>query len=112
MSESPDVKVTKSENYQVFQVTGQLSHISYDGIKLTVINDKLDIAPAVAGDNFKMSKATITREIQCTLDLSPFSLKSWALLLNQELKKYENLFGTILSPEEIQERFKNPGEKK
>ena len=111
MSESPDVKVTKSDNYQVFQVTGQISHISYDGIKLTVINDKLDIGPAVAGDNFKMSKATITREIQCTIDLSPFSLKSWAILLNQELKKYEDLFGNIMSPEEIQEKFKNAGKK-
>ena len=112
MSETPDVKVSKSENYKVIQVTGQISHISYDGIKLTVLNDVLDLAPAVTGDNFKMSKATITREIQCTIDLSPFSLKSWALLLNQELKKYETLFGTILSPEEIQEKFKNPGGQK
>ncbi len=108
MSEAPDVQVSQSDTYKEINVTGQVSNLNYDGMKLTVLHDSFNLQPALSGAQFKMSKATINRTIECTINLSPVNLKSWAILFDQELKKYEKLFGTILSPEEINEKFKNP----
>lgn len=108
MSETPDVQVSRSETFKEINVTGQVSNLNYDGLKLTVLHDSLNLEGALGGTQIKKSKTTINREIECTLNLAPIQLKSWAILLQNELKKYEGLFGTILSPEEIQEKFKNP----
>jgi len=106
MSETPDVNVKESDFFKEIIVTGQISNLNYDGLKLTVLHDSLNLQEAVKGSQIKVSKTTINRQIECTLNLSPLQLKSWAILLQTELKKYEELFGTILSPEEIQEKFK------
>jgi len=108
MSETPDVRVSQSETFKEINVTGQISNLNYDGLKLTVLHDSLNLQPALSGTQIKMAKATINRKIECTINLSPVNLKSWAILFQKELEKYEKMFGTILSPEEIQEKFKNP----
>jgi len=108
MSEAPDVQVSKSETFKEINVTGQVSNMNYDGLRLTVIHDSLNLGAALSGTQIKTSKTTINREIECTLNLSPVHLKDWAILFQKELEKYEKLFGTILSPEEIAEKFKSP----
>jgi len=108
MSEAPDVQVSKSETFKEINVTGQVSNLNYDGLRLTVIHDSLNLGAALSGTQIKTSKTTINREIECILNLSPVNLKGWAILFQKELERYEKLFGTILSPEEIAEKFKNP----
>jgi len=108
MSEQPDVQVKESDCFREILVTGQISNLNYDGLKLTVLHDTLNLQDAVKGNQIKASKATINRQLECTLNLTPLQLKTWTILLQTELKKYEGWFGTILSPEEIQEKFKNP----
>jgi len=108
MSETPDIQVNQSDTFKEINVTGQVAHLNYDGLRLTILHDSANLSNALAGDKIKISKTTINREIECTINLSPVNLKSWALLFDRELKRYEMLFGVILSPEEIQEKFKNP----
>ncbi len=107
MSEAPDVQVTQSNTYKEVHVSGQISNLTYDGVKLTVLHDIPDYREALNGNQIKASKTTINREIECVINLTPVNLKSWAIILQQELAKYEKLFGTILSPEEINEKFKS-----
>ncbi len=107
MSEPLDINVSHSPNFKEIHVTGQVSNLGYDGLKLTVLHDTHDLQHALQEDPIKISKTTINREIECTLNLTPINLKAWAILFQQELERYEKLFGTILSPEEIGERFKN-----
>ena len=107
MSETPDIQVTQSETFKEINVTGQVANLNYDGLRLTLLHDSYNLKSALSGTQMKMSKATINRQIECVINLSPVNLKGWALLFDQELKRYEMLFGTILSPEEIQEKFKN-----
>ena len=107
MSEAPDVQVSKSETFKEINVTGQVSNLNYDGLRLTVLHDSLNLGAALSGTQIKKSKTTINREIECTLNLSPLYLKSWTILFQKELERYEKLFGTILSPEEIAEKFKS-----
>jgi len=111
MSEAPDVQVTYSNTFKEIHVSGQISNLNYDGVKLTVIHDIPDYKEALNGNQIKASKTTINRQIECAINLSPVNLKSWAIMLQQELKKYEMLFGTILSPEEINEKFKQQPKK-
>ena len=107
MSEEPDVQTSQSPTFKEINVTGQVSNLSYDGMKLVILHDSPDIQQALQGDQFKMSKALINRQIECTLNLSPINLKAWSLLFQQELERYEKLFGTILSPEEVNEKFRD-----
>ena len=107
MSESPDVSVNYSSTYKEINVTGQVGHTTYDGMKLTVLYDTADLQKALSGNQFKASKAIVNRQIVCTLNLSPINLKTWAIMFQKELERYEKLFGVILSPEEVDEKFKN-----
>ncbi len=106
MSDVPDIQVIQSSTFKEINVTGQVSNLNYDGMRLTVIHDSGNLQNALTGDKIKISKATINREIECTLNLSPLNLKTWAILFQKELERYEKLFGTILSPEEINEKFR------
>ena len=106
MSEAPDIKVIQSDTYKEIYVTGQVSNLNYDGVKLTILHDSPDLTGTLADERFKASKMVINRQIECTLNLSPLTLKTWVLVLNTELKKYERMFGTIMSPEEINQKFR------
>ncbi|MDI1495158.1 MAG: hypothetical protein K8823_464 [Cenarchaeum symbiont of Oopsacas minuta] len=106
MSEMPDIEVTKSSSFKEINVTGQVSNLNYDGMKLTVLHDFPDLQKALSGNQFKASKAIINREIECTLNLSPINMKTWSIMFQKEVSRYEKLFGRIMSPEEIQEKFK------
>ena len=101
MSETPDVQVTQSDTFKEINVTGQVSNLTYDGLKLTILHDSLNLSKALGRDQIKMSKTTINRQIECTLNLQPINLKAWTILFQKELERYEKLVGTILSPEEI-----------
>ena len=102
----PDIEVTQSPTFREINVTGQVSNLNYDGMKLTILHDTPDLKMALAGNQFKASKAIINREIECTLNLSPINMKTWSIMFKKELERYEKLFGVIMSPEEIQEKFK------
>ena len=106
LTEEPDVKATQSGTYKEINVTGQVSHLDYDGLKLTVLHDSPDLTNTLHGSQIKVSKIIINRQIECTLNLSPMSLKAWALILGAELVKYEKMFGTVLSPEEIEQKYR------
>jgi len=111
MSETPDVQVNQSDTFKEINVTGQVSNLTYDGLKLTVLHDSLNLKSALSGTQIKASKTSISREIECILNLTPINLKGWAILFQKELERYEKLFGTILSPEEIAEKFKSQPKK-
>ena len=106
MSEAPDVKVSRSDTYSEIYPTHQIAGLNYDGLKMTVFNDSPDLTDALATEHFKMSKLVINRRIECTLHLNPQALKDWALTLLANLRKYEGMFGSIMSPEEVQQKFK------
>lgn len=107
MAEAPDIQTSQSPTFKEINVTGQVSNLSYDGMKLIILNDSPDLQKALQGDQFKMSKAIINRKIECTLNISPINLKAMSRLFQLELTRYEKLFGTILSPEEVNEKFRN-----
>lgn len=106
MVEMPDINVVQSDTYKEIDVTGQISHVNYDGMKMTVFHDSPDHKRTLRGGHFNASKMMINREIECTLNLSPLAMKIWLILLQKEVTKYEKAFGRILSPEEIAQKLK------
>lgn len=109
MSEAPDVEVSKSSTYKEIYVTGQVVNIGYNGLNLTVLHDSQSLEKALSGNEFKISKAVINREIECTLNLSPINMKAWAMMFQQNVEQYERMFGRIMSPEEVSEKFRQGG---
>ena len=59
MSEDPYIQTSQSPTFKEIHVTGQVSNLNYDGMKLIVLNDSPDLQKALQGDQFKMSKAII-----------------------------------------------------
>ena len=106
MSGDQDIDVTRSDEYITVNVAGQLCKVGYDGMKLTVWEETDDFTNALKGTTFHASKIIINRKIKCTLNLTPSGMKTWALLLQHELRKYEKKFGPILSPEEVAQKMK------
>jgi len=91
MSETPDVQVIQSQTFKEINVTGQVSNLTYDGLKLTVLHDSLNLLEALGGTQIKKSKTTINRQIECTLNLQPINLKDWTILFQKELERYEKI---------------------
>ena len=91
---------TYNENY----VVGQVSNSGYGENDLTVESQSLE--KALDSNEFKVSKAIVNRQIECTLKLPPINLKDWAMLF-QNLEQYESMFGRIMSPEEVAEKFRH-----
>ena len=85
--------------------------MGYDGLNLTVLHDSQSLEKALDSNEFKVSKAIVNRQIECTLKLSPINIKAWAMLFQKNLEQYESMFGRIMSPEEVAEKFRqsSPG---
>lgn len=112
MTETPDVRVRQSDHYRDIRVTGQAINVTYDGLRMTILNDTPNLENAIQGDVFRASKLIIDRSIECTLNLSPTTMKAWAMALQHELEKYETTFGPILSPEEIAQKLRDANSSK
>ena len=106
MGEPLDVRTTKSNTYKEIYVSGKISNLGYDGARLTILHETQDFSNAMAAGQFQASKAVLDRSIECTLHLSPQTLKDWVITLSRELKNYESMFGPIMSPQEVQQKVK------
>ena len=104
MSEAPDINTVQSDTYREIHVSGQVVQLDYDGMRLTVLHDSADLTDALTAGRIKASKVIINRQIECMLYLTPQILKAWARAFETELGRYEQTFGTILSPEEVNQR--------
>lgn len=110
MSEAPDVKVSPSDTYKEINVSGQVTGLNYDGMKLTVFHDSPNLTQTLTAEGFKPHKVVIDRYIECTLNMPPQTIKEWALILSENLARYEKTFGMILSPEEVEQKFREYNE--
>ena len=107
MAEDPDVRVRQSDHYRDIRVTGQVFVPSYDGLRITILNDVHNLENTIQGSTFRASKLLIDRSIECTLNLTPSTMKAWAIALQQALENYEHTFSPILSPEEIEQKLRD-----
>lgn len=106
MSEVPDIRTSKSDMYREINVSGQISRLDYSGLDLTVWHDVPDLTDTLSSETFRASKVIIDRQIECTIHLDPQRLKEWAITLAEQLRKYEQAFGVVLSPEEVAQKFR------
>ena len=109
---SPDIHAKLSDTYKDIQVSGRVIAPSYEGFRITVYTDAPNLVDVLSANVPKPEKLTIDRHIECTLNMTPQTLKEWAIAFSQELKKYEGMFGTILSPEEIQQKIRDASQDK
>lgn len=106
-TEEPDVQVNYSDAYREIQVGGQLINTAYEGMRLTVINDRPNIKDMIKGSTVRPSKMTIDRTIECTLILPPSGVKAWAIALRKAVMDHERTFGPIFSPEEVEQKLRD-----
>lgn len=105
MAEPPKVKITQSDEHREIYVTGQISNLAYDGLRIAVLHDEADYADSMEDNRIHASRIAIDRRVECTLRMSPLTMKSWAIALGREVKRYEEMFGTIPPPEAIRKQF-------
>lgn len=100
----PD-EAAKSPTYGEIYVTGQVSNTSCDGISMAALHESQHLWRAANSGEFKISVVT-NKQIGCTLNSSQNGTESWSALFRRNLERYESMFGPIMSPEEIAEKFR------
>jgi hypothetical protein len=104
MSELPDIKAEYSENYRRINVAGIFGGIIAGGVEAIVYSEERRAEGVLASQPVSPDKITIKRTVEVQLIIDPIQMKSMHQWLEQQIMKYEKIFGHIPSLEEIEAR--------
>jgi hypothetical protein len=90
-----------ADTYKNIPVTAFNIGTSEKGIELTCYVDEDDFAPE---QQIEPNTIYIKRTIETRLTVNPFQAKALLALLSKNIKDYEDVFGKLPSPDEIQQR--------
>lgn len=103
-AEPHEIRVSQNELHRNIYVTNLACNYSYEGAMVKVLNDVQNLDQNIQGGTGFAEQAT-DRIVECTLHLTPYALKRWAVALTEMLNDYEATFGSILTAEEIDQKI-------
>jgi hypothetical protein len=106
MSGIPEIYSKYSDQYRRIYVADIFGGIVPAGVEATVYSEERDIEKAIESVPINATRTRIKRTIECELLIDPMQMKSIHNWLGQKIKDYEQAFGTIPSPEEVESRRK------
>jgi len=101
-----DIETGYSTNYRRINVTGLFGSIQPFGLEAQVYSQEPIVDKVLASEPIRPDKTSLKRTIECSLIIDPMQMKSIANWLNSKIKEYENVFGRIPSPEEVESRMR------
>lgn len=104
----PEIRSEYSPSYKRINVAGFFGGISPSGVEAAVYSQEKIVDKVIASEPPNPSRMALKRTIECELVIDPMEMKSIHLWLTEKIKEYEQLFGTIPSPEEIQSKRTRP----
>lgn len=73
-----NIHIIHSDTFKEIDVTGQLSTLNHNGLKLTVLHEYTNYEKTLDVNNdSKADQIILERKIECVLSLSPITLKAW-----------------------------------
>ncbi|HKU48532.1 MAG TPA: hypothetical protein VJP79_01155 [Nitrososphaera sp.] len=101
-----DIETGYSPNYRRINSSGMYGSVQPFGLEAIVYSQEPVVDKVLGSDPIRPDKASIKRVVECALIIDPMQMKSIHTWLDQKIKQYEQLFGRIPSPEEVENRTK------
>ncbi len=106
MSGIPEISCEYSPTYKRIVVADIIGGIRPSGVSMTVYSEDSDFTAALETHPVSPTRVKIKRIVEAELVIDPMELKSIHKWLADKIKEYENTFGQIRSPEEIDSKQK------
>lgn len=95
------IRTQYSDTYKNIAVSAFFAHVSDKGFEITAYVDEDDFTP---GEVPQANTVYIRRTLETRLTIPPMQMKALHDLIGKQLKDYEDIFGKIPTPEELQEK--------
>jgi len=96
-----NIRTQYSDTYKNIPASAFFAHVSEKGFEITAYVDEDDFTP---GEVPQPNTVYIRRTLETRLTIAPMQTKALRDLIGKQLKDYEEIFGKIPTPEELQER--------
>ena len=106
MSRTPDIEIEYSQDYKRINVAGIYGGIIPGGVEAIVYSEERRAENVLASQPPAPHKMSLKRTIETQLLIDPMQMKAVHQWLGIKIKEYENLFGIIPSPEEVESKSK------
>jgi hypothetical protein len=106
MSGIPEIYSKYSDAYRRIYVADMFGGIVPAGVEAVVYSEERDIEKALESHPVAANRTRIKRTIECELLIDPMQMKSIHKWLGLKIKEFEQAFGNIPSPEEVESRRK------
>lgn len=106
MSGMPEIYSEYSEKFQRIHVADILGSIIPGGVDVTIYSEYSDVKQALSTHPVSPTRIKIKRVVECELIIDPMTMKNIHKWLGEKIKAYEEAFGSIPSPEEVQSKMK------
>jgi len=111
MSNIPEIKSEYAEQYRRIYVADVFGGIVAGGLEVALYSEHRDIQKALETHPVSTARTSIKRIVECELLIDPMQMKSIHKWLDGKIKEYEQAFGTIPSPEEVDSRRRRKPQK-
>ena len=102
----PKIYSEYSDKFKRIYVADVLGMIMPGGLEVTVYSEQGDVKEALETQPVSANQIKVKRIIECDLIINPMEMKNIHKWLGGKIKAYEEAFGQIPSPEEVQSRLK------
>lgn len=102
MSGIPEISCEHSQTYKRIVVADIIGGIRPMGVSVTIYSEESDFTAALETHPVSSARVKIKRVIECELIINPMEMKSIHKWLGTKIEEYEDMFGTIRSPEEVE----------
>lgn len=106
MSGLPEFESTYSPTYKRINVAGMFGGIVAGGLESIVYSQERRAEKMLEFEPPAPNRMRIRRTVEVELVIDPMQMKAIYHWLGEKIKEYENVFGNIPSPEEIESKFK------
>lgn len=106
MAGIPEIYCEYSPNYRRIYVADVLGSIIPGGLEITIYSEYGDVKQALETQPISSTRIKIKRVVECELIINPMEMKGIHKWLEEKIKAYEEAFGPIPSPEEVQSKLK------
>ncbi len=106
MSHLPDFKSEYSETYKKINVAGVFGGLLAGGLEAIIYSEERRAEKALESQPISTNKIYIKRTVEVELIIDPTEMKAIHQWLGDKIKEYEEIFGVIPSPEELESKFK------
>jgi len=106
MSGIPEIYSEYSDKFRRIYLADVLGNIIPGGLEVIVYSEYGDVKQALEAQPVSAARIKVKRVIECELIINPMEMKNIHKWLEGKIKAYEEAFGPIPSPEEVQSRLK------